>query len=72
MLRNRSDEYEWVGKECRPTICLIAQQLRSNVVFEEWLRCFLQRFQVWRVPDEMLSEELRIGKGYVVHIAVLQ
>jgi hypothetical protein len=56
----------------RPTIVLIAQQLRSPDVFEAWLTAFHQRFKVWRVPDELLDEDLREGKGFVLHIGILR
>ena len=55
-----------------PTICVIAQQLRSDSVFEEWLSTFLKAFRIWRIPDELLIEELRQGSGFVVHIAILR
>ena len=55
-----------------PTLCIIAQQLRSPVIFEEWLRAFHQKFKVWRVPDSMLSQDLKEGSGFVIHIGVLK
>ncbi|KAI9775863.1 MAG: hypothetical protein M1839_000737 [Geoglossum umbratile] len=58
--------------QANPTVCIIAQQLRSPEVFEAWLSAFCERFRVWRVPDAMLSEELREGKGFAVHIGVLK
>ena len=56
----------------KPTICVIAQQLRSDEVFEEWLRAFIQDFNVWRVPDEYLDSDLRPDQGFVVHVGVLR
>ncbi|KAJ9635968.1 Ribosomal protein lysine methyltransferase [Coniosporium tulheliwenetii] len=46
----------------RPTVCVVAQQVRSAEVFEAWLEAFVGRFRVWRVPDELLTEGLR-GEG---------
>lgn len=55
-----------------PTILLIAQQQRSDEVFQRWLEETLKHFCVWRVSDETLPQGLRVGKGYVVHLAVLK
>ena len=60
------------SNEPPPTLCIIAQQLRSPEVFGAWLRRFMERFRVWRVPDEVLSEGLREGSGFVVHFGVLR
>ena len=54
------------------TVCLVAQQLRSDEVFETWLEAFVELFWVWRVPDALLTEGLREGSGFVVHIGVLR
>jgi hypothetical protein len=56
----------------RPTICIIAQQLRSADVFESWLQQSMEEFRVWRVKDEILGKDLRGGSGYVVHMLVLK
>jgi hypothetical protein len=53
-----------------PTVVLIAQQLRSNEVFLEWLRAMTNGFYVWRIPDEYLSKELQSGSGYALHLAL--
>ncbi|KUJ10357.1 uncharacterized protein LY89DRAFT_723598 [Mollisia scopiformis] len=55
-----------------PTICLVAQQLRSSEVFEGWLKAFHERFRVWRIPDEELIDGLKTDSGFVVHIGVLR
>ncbi|ROT40597.1 hypothetical protein SODALDRAFT_356610 [Sodiomyces alkalinus F11] len=55
-----------------PCVCIVAQQLRAPEVFEAWLRAFHAHFRVWRVPDSMLSEGLRLGSGFVVHVGVLR
>ena len=60
------------GTGQKPTVCVVAQQLRSHSVFEAWLAAFMELFRVWRVPDEVLSEGLRKGKGFVVYIGVLK
>ncbi|KAL5348388.1 Ribosomal protein lysine methyltransferase [Pseudogymnoascus australis] len=52
-------------------VCIIAQQLRSDQVFEGWLTAFKESFRVWRVPDEVAGEGLR-GEGFVVHVGVLR
>lgn len=56
----------------RPTLCLIAQQLRSPDVFEAWLKSFCAKFRVWQVPDAMLDEGLREGTGFVVHVGIVR
>ncbi len=58
--------------ELNPAICIIAQQLRSSDVFEGWLRAFHRRFRVWRLPDDMLIDELKAGSGFVVHVGILR
>lgn len=55
-----------------PTMCIIAQQLRQPDVFEEWLAEFHQRFQVWRLPDHMVIDELKEGSGFSIHIGILR
>lgn len=55
-----------------PTACVIAQQLRQAEVFEQWLQISLRSFRVWRVPDDMLTEGLRAGSGFAVHICILR
>ncbi|POS85231.1 hypothetical protein EPUL_003424, partial [Erysiphe pulchra] len=54
-----------------PTVCIFAQQLRSFEVFEKWLKSFSQKFIVWRVLDSELTEGLRMGSGFVVHLGIL-
>lgn len=55
----------------RPTMCIVAQQLRSPDVFEAWLAAFKKSFRVWRVPDSLLTNGLKQGSGFVVHIGVI-
>lgn len=62
----------WRMEGERKTLCVVAQQLRSHVVFDAWLKAFHRGFRVWRVPDELLVEGLREGTGYVVHVGVLR
>ena len=72
-LRSSSPPSPMEGKEfLSPTVCIVAQQLRSNVVFEEWLRVFAQKFRVWRLTDDLLSANLKEGSGFVVHLGVLR
>jgi hypothetical protein len=56
----------------KPTLCLMAQQLRSPDVFEAWLKSFHQKFEVWQVPDKLLDEGLREGSGFVVHVGIVR
>ncbi|PSK34055.1 Diaminohydroxyphosphoribosylamino-pyrimidine deaminase [Elsinoe australis] len=52
------------GRNLRPTLCLIAQQVREPNVFEEWLTAFSQHFHVWRFTDSTLGAALGIQSGY--------
>ena len=56
----------------KATVCIIAQQLRSDVVFGAWLSAFCKVFRVWRVPDNLLIGELKEGSGFVIHIGILR
>ncbi|KAF2094174.1 hypothetical protein NA57DRAFT_46800 [Rhizodiscina lignyota] len=56
----------------KPTLCIVAQQLRSPDVFEAWLKEFWKYFRVRRLPDEELDEGLKEGSGFVVHIGMLR
>jgi predicted nicotinamide N-methyase len=56
----------------KPTVCIVAQQLRSAEVFESWLMAFHRYFHVWRVPDELLADSLKENSGFVVHIGFLR
>ena len=56
----------------KATVCIIAQQLRSDLVFGAWLFAFHKIFRVWRVPDDHLIEGLREGSGFVIHIGILR
>ncbi|CEI40486.1 hypothetical protein FVEN_g1638 [Fusarium venenatum] len=58
--------------ERRPCVCVIGQQLRSDEVFESWLKAFSASFHVWRVSDNALPEELRSAAGFVVHVGILR
>jgi len=60
------------GGQWPPTICLIAQQLRSPDVFEAWAKAFYKSFRCWRIPDELLHQGLRSNSGYVLHLGVLR
>jgi hypothetical protein len=55
-----------------PMLCIVAQQLRSDEVFEEWLIAFSHVFRVWQVPDERLSDGLKPSEGFVVHVGILK
>ncbi|CAK4032714.1 Hypothetical predicted protein [Lecanosticta acicola] len=56
----------------RPTLCVIAQQLRQPEVFEQWLEAFHEHFRTWRIPDEMLTDGLKEGTGFVVHVGLVR
>ena len=55
-----------------PTLCIIAQQLRSDMVFEAWLKAFHRYFKVWRIPDNLLINGLKEGSGFAVHVGILR
>ncbi len=61
-----------VESESEPTVCIIAQQLRSPEVFENWLKAFHKTFRVWRLPDRHLTKELASNSGFVVHVGILR
>ncbi|KAL9640659.1 MAG: hypothetical protein Q9164_000141 [Protoblastenia rupestris] len=56
----------------KPTLCVVGQQLRSDIVFEAWLAAFLKVFRVWRVHDELAGDGMAEGSGFVLHIAILK
>lgn len=56
----------------RPTVCLVAQQLRSPEVFEAWLAEFHEVFRTWRIPDELLIDDLKNNPGFVIHLGILR
>ncbi|KAI1095928.1 hypothetical protein F5B19DRAFT_489100 [Rostrohypoxylon terebratum] len=56
----------------KPTVCLVAQQLRDPEIFEGWVKEFSRYFRVWRIPDNALTEELRSNPGFVVHLGILR
>ena len=55
-----------------PTTCIVAQQLRSPNVLEVWLRTFMTQFRVWRLPDALLTNELKSNSGFVIHLGILR
>jgi hypothetical protein len=55
-----------------PTVLLVAQQMRQPEVFEQWLETALQTFRMWRVPDDLLTEGLRTGTGFALHLGILK
>lgn len=54
------------------TICVVAQQLRSDEVFEQWLTEFHRHFHVWRIPDGDLLAGIRSDTGFVIHVGILR
>jgi hypothetical protein len=55
-----------------PCVCIVAQQLRSDDVFQLWMTEFHRLFRVWRFPDRLLPEGLRPNDGFVIHAGVLR
>ncbi len=71
--RSRQSRINPLGDDkTKPTLCIIAQQLRSPDVFEAWLKSFHRLFEVWKVPDQMLNEGLSEDSGFVVHIGIVR
>ncbi|KAI7337184.1 hypothetical protein KC354_g17661 [Hortaea werneckii] len=70
--RPRQAHREQTANDMRPTACVIVQQLRQAEVFEQWLETALRHFDVWRIPNDSLSDGLREGSGFSVHICVLK
>ncbi|KAM0514181.1 hypothetical protein ACHAPE_007017 [Trichoderma viride] len=60
------------GKQISPCLCIVAQQLRNDDVFNSWLVAFKEHFRVWRIPGEMMPAALRPEAGFVVHIGILK
>lgn len=56
----------------KPTVCIVAQQLRSPDVFEAWLLAFQRQFRVWRIPDEFLTDDLKEDSGFIIYIGILR
>ena len=55
-----------------PCVCIVAQQLRGDDVFQLWLTEFCRYFRVWRFPDHGLPEGLRADDGFVIHAGILR
>ncbi|KAI7677009.1 hypothetical protein KC322_g15311, partial [Hortaea werneckii] len=70
--RSRQAHREQSASDTWPTACVIVQQLRQAEVFEQWLETSLRHFDVWRIPNDSLSDGLREGSGFAVHICVLK
>ncbi|KAI5868590.1 hypothetical protein GGS23DRAFT_38446 [Durotheca rogersii] len=60
------------GGPHRPAVCLVAQQLRDPEIFDAWVKEFSKPFHLWRVPEHVLSAELRSNPGFVVHLGILR
>ena len=56
----------------QPTICLVAQQLRSPDIFELWLKSMLRHFRMFKIRPEEAGSEFAAGSGFVVHLAILK
>ncbi|KAH6612137.1 hypothetical protein C7974DRAFT_407103 [Boeremia exigua] len=55
-----------------PTLCIVAQQLRSPDVFELWIKSFDRLFHTWQLPDRYLTADLRENSGFVVHVGIVR
>lgn len=55
----------------RPTVCIVAQQLRDPDVFGAWMEAFWKRFRTWRVSGKLVRG-MGEGSGFVVHVGVLR
>jgi hypothetical protein len=71
-LVNTCAEICQLAPSSRPTVVVVAQQLRSSDVFEAWLVAFHERFRVWKMPDDVLDKGLKEGGGFVVHMGILR
>ena len=60
------------GVHPRPTRCIITQQLRHPEVFEQWLGAFMESFHAWRVPSDLLSDGMKEGSAFVMHVGILR
>lgn len=56
----------------KPTVCVVAQMLRSPDVFEAWLTAFHKHFHVWQIPDEFLDDGLKEDTGFILHVGILR
>ncbi|KAL7921638.1 hypothetical protein ACQKWADRAFT_294851 [Trichoderma austrokoningii] len=68
----QADNHLSQGEQRPPCLCIVAQQLRNDDVFNSWLAAFKEHFRVWRIPGEMMPAALRPEAGFVVHIGVLK
>ncbi|KAK5053268.1 hypothetical protein LTR84_002242 [Exophiala bonariae] len=69
MLGSGAGDRSLRGKQ---TVVLVAQQLRSDVIFELFLETMMEKFEMWRVPEERLAVNLAPTSGYAVHLAVMK
>ena len=51
-------------------VCVIAQQIRSDIIFQAWLTAALKLFRVWRVEDFSVAIDESEGAAFTVHIAI--
>lgn len=70
--RARKERDDDDAVQLRPTVVIIAQQLRQPEVFEEWMETFMRDFRVWRLPTATLGQDLGEGSAFCVHLAVLE
>ncbi|KAB8303217.1 hypothetical protein EYC80_004664 [Monilinia laxa] len=72
-LRSSSSSPDDGNQSTTPTVCVIAQQLRSPDVFESWLKEFNKYFLVWRVQEgDIQACGLGEDSGFVVHVGILR
>ncbi|KAI5816841.1 hypothetical protein BZA77DRAFT_311139 [Pyronema omphalodes] len=53
-------------------IVMVATEIRSPDVQEIFLEGFMKRFEVYRVNDRYLGDELKVEDGIVIHVGVLR
>lgn len=70
--RRQQEEADTTDGIRKPSLCIVAQQLRNDDVFRSWLEAFVKEFRVWRVADHQLPETLRPSAGFVIHIGILR
>ena len=66
------DICQLASENSRPTVVVVAQQLRSPDVLEAWFNAFCKYFHVYRIPDIELDEGLREDSGYTVHVGIVR
>lgn len=53
-------------------VLLIAQQLRSDEIFTDFMDALLKDFRAWRIGDNHLPTTLAHRTGFAIHLAILK